>query len=358
MTGLAFPDRLAQARPGSRGAYRLANGRGAVLDGSDPLAAAPWLAVAEVEDVGAEARIRLASSLALEQIEALHGDRFVAEDEIRFDPRDEAVVARRIVRLGALVLKEQPLAVADPSRIAEACALPWSRAGPTGCHGPEPHASSRHGWRWSAARPRTAWPDFGRCGPAGGLEDWLGPHLSGMRRLAIWPDFDLPDILLGLLDHAQRRELDRLAPPHLGVCPAAAQPRSIIRVDPPVLAVKLQELFGLTRTPAIKGGRTQVTLQLLSPAQRPMAVTQDLAGFWATGYPAVRKELRGRYPKHPWPEEPTAAPPTHRTRKAARRCASLVVRGAEHALEDQVDLGQMVVEVEHGGQPRLGRGGR
>ena len=159
------------------------------------------------------------------------------------------------------------------------------------------------------------WPDFGDAALLADLADWLGPRLSGIRRLADLATLDLHAILLGRLDHAQRQALDRLAPLQLGVPSGRTIPVDYT-VDPPVLAVKLQELFGLTRTPAVNGGRTPVTLQLLSPARHPIAVTRDLAGFWSTGYPVVRKELRGRYPKHPWPEDPLAAPPTHRTSKA------------------------------------------
>lgn len=315
VTGLAFPDRLAQARPGSRGAFRLANGRGALLDASDPLAGAPWLAVAELDDSGADARIRLAASLTLEQIEALHGDRFVAEDEVRFDPRDEVVVARRVVRLGALVLKERPLAEADPSRIAAAlCAalatrgidrLPWT--------GAARQLQARVALARREAPDR--WPDFGDAALLAELPDWLGQHLGGRRRMAELATLDLYAILLGRLDHAQRQAMDRLAPLQLGV-PSGRSLAVDYTAEPPVLAVKLQELFGLTRTPAVNGGRTPVMLHLLSPARHPVAITQDLAGFWTTGYPAVRKELRGRYPKHPWPEDPRTAPPTHRTSKA------------------------------------------
>ena len=159
------------------------------------------------------------------------------------------------------------------------------------------------------------WPDLGDAALLEGVHEWLAPHLAGMRRRSQVAALDLGAILLARLDYATRQALDRLAPTHLDVPSGRAIPVDYTR-DPPVLAVKLQEMFGALQTPIVNAGRTKVMLQLLSPARHPVAVTQDLAGFWATGYAHVRRELRGRYPKHPWPEDPLLAPPTHRTRKA------------------------------------------
>jgi ATP-dependent helicase HrpB len=311
---LAYPDRLAQARPGGGGGFRLANGRGARLDPLDPLAREPWLAVAELDDAGAEARIRLAAPLSLAQLEALHGDRFATQDEVRFDPREDAVLARRVTRLGALVVREQPLASPDPARIASAlcaairakglAALPWS----------EPARQLRARVALLRRSDPAGWPDLSDEALLAGLEDWLGPYLDGRRRLAELGGLDLQAILGHQIDHASRRELDRRAPPQIAV-PSGRQVAIDYTADPPVLAVKLQELFGLAATPALDEGRVPLMLQLLSPAQRPVAVTQDLAGFWARTYPEVRKELRGRYPKHPWPDDPLAAVPTARTKR-------------------------------------------
>ena len=312
---LAFPDRIAQARAGTRGMFRLANGRGARLDARDALAGEPWLAVAEVEDEGPEARIRLAASLAEATVEALHGDRITAVEEVRFDPREEAVVARREFRLGSLVLRAQDL---DPTAERIAAAL---------CAGIRLRGVERLPWTETARqlqgrvallrrREPEAWPDLSPTALADGLEDWLSPYLGGRRRLAALADLDLAAILRDRLGHERRRELDRRAPERLSV-PSGRTHAIDYAADPPVLAVKLQELFGLTATPAVDDGRVPLVLHLLSPAQRPLAVTSDLVSFWASGYPAVRRELRGRYPKHPWPEDPMTAPPTHRTAKAA-----------------------------------------
>ncbi|MFZ1429454.1 MAG: ATP-dependent helicase HrpB [Geminicoccaceae bacterium] len=316
VTGLAFPDRLGQARGGGRGTFRLANGRGAVLDPIDPLARQSWLAVAELEDTGAEARIRLAAPITPSQLEELHGERFTTEDEVWFDPREEAVVARRVVRLGTLVIKSQEDVKVDPERIVSVLCdtlgaqgidrLPWTDA-------------ARQLQARVALLRRTEperWPDLGDAALLEGRHEWLGPHLTGMRRWSQVAAIDLRAILLARLDHATRQALDRLAPTHLDVPSGRAIPVDYTS-DRPVLAVKLQEMFGALQTPTINSGRTKVILQLLSPARQPVAITQDLAGFWATGYALVRKELRGRYPKHPWPEDPLLAPPTHRTRKAS-----------------------------------------
>jgi ATP-dependent helicase HrpB len=318
VASLALPDRLAQSRPDRAGAFRLANGRGASLDPADPLAGEAWLAVADLEDSGAEARIRLAAALSFAQLEMLHGDRFSDDTEIRFDPREEAVIARRVIRLGALVIKEQPPLDADPASVAAVLAeavrargldrLPWSDAA---------RQLQARVALLRRADPQ-AWPDLSDAGLLAGLADWLGPELFGLRRLSEVAGLDLHAILLRRLDHAQRQALERLAPAQLAV-PTGRRHAVDYTADPPVLAVKLQELFGLAATPTVNGGRTPVTLRMLSPAQRPVAVTADLAGFWRTGYPAVRKELRGRYPKHPWPEDPLTVPPTHRARAAAPR---------------------------------------
>lgn len=315
VTGLAFPDRLAQSRGGGSGSFRLANGRGAVLDPLDPLARQAWLAVAELEDSGAEARIRLAAPITPGQLEELHGHRFTSEDEVWFDPREEAVVARHVVRLGALVIKSREDPKVDPERIATVlCAalgaqgidrLPWTDAAR--------QLQARLALVRRAEPDR--WPDFSDAALLSELSEWLGPHLSGMRRRAQVADIDLHAVLLARLDHAARQALDRLAPTRIEV-PSGRSIAVDYLSDPPVLAVKLQEMFGALQTPTVNRGRTRLTLQLLSPAGHPVALTQDLPSFWATGYASVRKDLRGRYPKHPWPEDPLLARPTHRTRHA------------------------------------------
>ncbi|MFO1048196.1 MAG: ATP-dependent helicase HrpB [Geminicoccaceae bacterium] len=311
---LAFPDRIAQARAGGRGSFLLANGRGARLDRAGSLASERWLAVAELDDTGAEARIRLAAPLSQADLETLHAARIVESDEIELDSRSETVLARQVRRIGAIHLSERPF---TPNSGQVAAVL---------CEAVRERGLERLPWADAARQLRgrvellrriepDGWPDFSAAGLAAGLEGWLGPHLLGLRRLAEVDRLDLAAILRARLGRDRERNLARRAPERLAV-PSGRMHSIDYMVDPPVLAVKLQELFGLTASPAIDGGRVRLVLHLLSPAQRPLAVTSDLAGFWATGYPAVRKELRGRYPKHPWPEDPMVAAPTHRTKRA------------------------------------------
>ena len=311
---LAFPDRIALGRVDGRGSFLLANGRGARLDRAESLASERWLAVAELDDTGAEARIRLAAALSQAELEMLHADRIGETDEIELDSRKEAMLARRVRRLGAIVLSERPL-TPDPGQLAAAL-----------CEAVRERSLERLAWTDAARQLRgrvellrraepEGWPDFSPAGLSAGLEDWLVPHLLGLRRLSEVDRLDLAAILRTRLGQDRERDLARRAPERLTVPSGRTHPIDYT-VDPPVLAVKLQELFGLVASPAIDGGRVPLALHLLSPAQRPLAITGDLAGFWATGYPAVRKELRGRYPKHPWPEDPLAAAPTHRTKRA------------------------------------------
>ena len=312
VVGLAFPDRLAQARPGVRGSFRLSNGRGARLDAHEPLAQAGWLAVAEIED-GQEGRIRLAAATDLATLERLQGERFRTVEVVAWDAREQVVRARRELRLGALLIREQALASPDPGQVAAAL-----------CAGIRARGLQALSWSDGAGRLRDRmaflarlepgrWPAVGNAELLARLEGWLAPWLAGRRRLAELQDLDLAAILGRMLDPALRRELERRAPATVTV-PTGRQVAVDYAADPPALAVRLQELFGLAATPAVDEGRVPLSLQLLSPAQRPIAVTRDLATFWAGGYAAVRKEMRGRYPKHPWPEDPLAAPPTARAK--------------------------------------------
>ena len=276
--------------------------------------------MADLEDSGAEARIRLAASLTFAQLEALHGARFTDEAEVRFEPRQEAVVARRVIRLGALVIKQQPLLDADPVRIGAELAeairargidrLPWSEAA---------RQLQARVALLRRADP-TAWPDLGDPALSAGVADWLAPELVGLRRLSEVAGLDLSAILLRRLNNAQRQALDRLAPAQLAV-PSGRRHSVDYTTDPPVLAVKLQELFGFAATPTVNGGRTPVTLRMLSPAQRPVAVTADWPG---SGARATRRCARSSrpLPKHPWPKEPLTAPASHRARAAAPRSGS------------------------------------
>jgi ATP-dependent helicase HrpB len=313
---LAYPDRIAQRRPGAPGQFRLSNGSGAELPPADPLAAEEFLAVAELDGERRVARIFLAAPLARAEIEADFADAIESVDRIAWDSREQAVLARRQERLFALVLKDEPLAAPPPERVAAAmiegirelglAALPWR---------PEAAALRQRVLFLRRLEGEDRWPDLADAALLAELEDWLGPYLGGITRRAQLDRLDLLDILRARLTREQQQALDRLAPTHIEVPSGSRLPVDYGAGEVPVLAVRLQELFGARDTPAIAGGRVKLLLHLLSPAGRPLQVTRDLGGFWQGSYPAVRSEMRGRYPKHPWPEDPLAAAPTARAKR-------------------------------------------
>ncbi|MGE0151655.1 MAG: ATP-dependent helicase HrpB [Reyranellaceae bacterium] len=313
LLAFAYPDRIARRRPGGEPRYRLANGRGAALDAADALAGEKYIAVADLDGAGAEGRIFMAGALdeaALRQHFAAHIER---RDTVEWDEQQQKVLAAQQERLGALVLSEKPLA--KPSRAAIATALLQA----VRQHGLGALAfdESVQTLRWRVAMLRRVfgedWPDLSDAALLARLEEWLPVDQAGS--LAALRQLDHAGALRNLLPWEQQRALDRLAPTHLEV-PSGSRIR-IDYADPaqPVLAVKLQEMFGLAQTPAIADGRVKLSLHLLSPAGRPLQVTGDLAGFWRSSYAEVRKEMRGRYPRHPWPEDPLAAPPTARAKR-------------------------------------------
>ena len=316
LLAFAYPDRIGQRRGGS-GRFLLSGGRGAFLADVQPLSQAPCLVAAELDAGEREARIFLAAPLARENLEAHFADRIETRDVVRWDAREGAVVARRERRLGALLLEESRLAAPDPDQLRAALleglraagpqALPWSKA----ASGLRERAEfvRRH---LGSAEPD--WPALDDAALVDGLEDWLVPWLGGVTRLAQLGSVDLYAALAARLGHERVRRLESLAPTHLSVPSGSRIPVDYSDPDAPGLSVRLQEVFGLTETPRVAGGRVPLTISLLSPAQRPVQVTRDLESFWQRGYAEVRKELKGRYPKHYWPEDPHTATPTHRVR--------------------------------------------
>ncbi|MFN3596170.1 MAG: ATP-dependent helicase HrpB [Rubricoccaceae bacterium] len=317
LLALAYPERVAQrqAETAAGVRYRLRSGRSALVPAASPLAGAPFLALGDVDERPGGARVFLAAPLAAEEVESLFGTDVQTEDEVGWDAAAGAVRARRRTTLGALVLREAPLADPAPAAMAEALMAGLRAAGPAAL-----------GWSREAARLRQRlafmhhhagppWPDVSDDALMASLEVWLGPYLAGLRRLADVQRIDLGARLLDTVPWPERAELDRLAPGHLVVPSGSRLPLDYADPEAPVLAVRLQEVFGLERTPAVLGGRVPVVLHLLSPAGRPVQVTRDLASFWDAGYFDVRKDLRGRYPRHPWPDDPRAAPPTARARR-------------------------------------------
>jgi ATP-dependent helicase HrpB len=310
----AYPDRIGQRRPGAAGRFLLANGRGAFFPALEPLSSADWIAAAELDGERQEARIFLAAACDLQTIEEdfQHGLR--REDTIQWDRRTQSVRAERALKLGALTLKSLPAADADPSKISAALITGIRDAG-LECL---PWTPGLRRWQERVLFAKRimeaeSWPDVSDAALLAALEDWLGPHLDGITRLGGLKRIDLGKALSGFLAWDQVRRLDELAPTHIEV-PSGSRIRVDYAGEIPVLAVRVQEMFGCSDTPRIACGRQPVTLRLLSPAGRPVQVTQDLAGFWAGSYQQVRKEMRGRYPKHPWPEDPLNAPPTRRAK--------------------------------------------
>ena len=309
---LAYPDRVARRRPGGRGSFLLANGRGAALRDSDPLAGANYLAIAETDDAGREARILAAAPLDEATLEAVLGDRIAWVETVAWDAAEQAVTARRQRRLGALVLADAALPNPDPAAVAAALLEGVRRLGLDALPWRDGAVALRRRVGFARTLEGEAWPDWSDAALMETLEQWLGPHLSGMRRRGDLDRLDLAQILA--LDWERQRALDALAPATIPI--PSGRRAALDYADPaqPVLAVKLQEMFGQAETPRVGGGRVPVAIHLLSPAGRPLQVTRDLAGFWAGSYAEVRKDMRGRYPRHPWPDDPLAAPATARAK--------------------------------------------
>jgi ATP-dependent helicase HrpB len=305
----AYPDRIARRR--APGSYRLANGRGALLDQTEPLAASAWLVAAELDDRGADGRVRLAAAVLPDDLPDA-GRREVTVVEL--EGPSGRVVAKRAVMLGAIVLSarhDEPDSEQAAALLAQTLAprLPALVAATP--------AAERLRRRVMLLRrlddEQSALPDLSDEGLVGDASAILAGWLDGLRSLRAAEALDWHAVLSARLDHAARLRLDALLPTHW-TTPAGTRHAIDYGSDPPVLAVRLQEMFGAPHGPVLAKGRIACVLHLLSPAQRPAAITSDLAGFWRTGWPDTRKELRGRYPKHFWPEDPACAQATARVR--------------------------------------------
>lgn len=313
LVALAYPDRIAKRR-GPRGQFLLASGRGAQMEESDALAAEDFLAVADLDGAQANARIHRAAPLMRVEIETHFAPHIETQRRLEWDPRLEAVAAYEERRLGAIRLDETPLKDHTPDEARTAmiagirqmglAALPWDEA------------ATNLRLRIAFLRrvlPDGNWPNWSDAALLDGLDDWLGPALEGMTRRSHLARLDLLMILHESLDWKARQTLDRLAPTHISV-PSGSSIAIDYSGEEPVLAVRLQELFGLREGPRIADGRVPLLLHLLSPARRPVQVTRDLASFWTNTYAAVKKDLKGQYPKHHWPDDPLAAQPTARAK--------------------------------------------
>lgn len=311
LLAFAYPDRIARKR--ENGKYLLSGGRGAVLANGQPLSHEQWLVITDVDDVGADSRIRLAAAVSYDELaEHLHSEMLV-ETLIYWDKESQSVRGRVRKKLGALLLEETPLnrppsdrvlgALLEGIRVEGLELLPWTRAAR---QLQERSIFIRH--------YDPSWPDLTDENLLDTLEGWLAGYTDGMRGRSDLQRLNLKDILESILSWEQRRELDELAPTHWTVPSGSRIPIDYSDINAPSLAVRLQELFGLPESPRIAGGRAPLTLHLLSPAQRPVQVTRDLASFWSNTYFEVRKDLKGRYPKHYWPDNPLEAEATRRVK--------------------------------------------
>jgi len=315
LAALAYPDRIARRREGSTDRYQLANSRGARLKPGDPLMNQDWLAVAHLDAGVSEGRIWLAAPVNPADLATHLAARLSTVAEVYWDERQAAVIARQEQRLGALALHSTLLTEVEPEARRQAMlmgvrqmgldCLPWT---------PELRDWQARVLSLRCWLPDEEWPDVSDAWLMEHLADWLEPWLEGVSRREHLARLNLTTALHSRLDHRQRMRLEELAPTHLSVPSGSRIRLRYLPGESPVLAVKLQELFGMADTPRIAGGRIPVTLHLLSPAQRPIQVTQDLRGFWERTYGEVKKELKGRYPKHPWPDDPWTAVPTRRAR--------------------------------------------
>jgi len=313
MLALAFPEHIGKAR-GAPGQFLLANGRGANLDAAHPLARSPFLVAAELSGSAASTRILLAAAADEADVSAAAGKRIRETDEIEFDQSLSALRSRRVRRLDAIVLANEPLPVMPNEETARLLAdgitklglgrLPWSKA--------QIQFRQRVGFLRAAGGEE--WPDLADEALAKTAGEWLAPYLNGKTKLSEIGADDLGAALDALLPWTLKRRLEEEAPTHFEAPTGNRHAIDYETAGAPALHIRVQELFGLTHHPSIAGGKLPLTLHLLSPAHRPLQITRDLPGFWNGSWAAVKAEMKGRYPRHPWPDDPASAVPTSRAK--------------------------------------------
>ncbi|MFC5355331.1 ATP-dependent helicase HrpB [Azospirillum himalayense] len=322
LVALAYPDRIGQRRPGgstggAAAQYRLSNGRGAYFQDAEPLSAEDWLAVADLDGAARESRIFLAAPLTLAELEEAFAEHIRSETVVAWDGREQTVLARRRRMLFALALEDKRLPNPPAEAIAAAMLEGIREMGLTAL----PWTDELRKWQtrvlFLRRREGEEWPDVSDTALLETMEEWLAPFLNGASRRAHLDRVELGNALRGLLPWAMQQRLDKEAPTHVEV-PSGSRIPIDYSGDEPVLAVRLQEMFGLAETPRIAGERVPLLLHLLSPARRPVQVTRDLASFWANAYKAVKADLKGQYPKHYWPDNPLEAEPTARAKPRGR----------------------------------------
>jgi ATP-dependent helicase HrpB len=312
MLAFAFPDRVARNR--GNGTFVLANGRGAAVDQASALARSPYIAVAELTGTAASGRILLAAPILQSDIELRFADQIESADEIAFDRASMALRARRKRTLHAITLSEAPMALTPSAETARVLADGLTAVGLDKLAWSKPLKQWRDRVMFLRKAEGDDWPDLSDNALAAQRENWLVPALFDKTSLKEFSAGDLSDALMTLLPWELRARLEREAPTHF-----EAPTGTMLAIDyeaeqGPTIAVRLQELFGLTTHPSLAKGAVPLVLELLSPAHRPVQVTRDLPGFWRGSYAAVRSDLRGRYPRHPWPEDPASAMPTRRVK--------------------------------------------
>lgn len=308
----AYPDRIAQAR-GAPGAFRLANGRGGQIEAHETLARAEFIVAGDLQGAAQNARITLAADLDRADLEADFAAHITEETEVRFDPATDSVKARRIRRYQKLILSDKPVERPDPALVASALLAGIRQKG----LGALPFSKQAQQLRARAGFARAAdpsWPDLSDEALLASLEDWLLPSLVGKRSLASLTAADIAEAFDGLIDWNAKQRLDQLAPTHFAAPSGSHVPIDYDSENGPTLSIRVQELFGLDKHPSIAGGRVGLLVELLSPAHRPIQLTRDLPGFWRGSWRDVKSDLKGRYPKHPWPDDPLSAPATSRAK--------------------------------------------
>lgn len=320
LLALAYPDRISRRRSRGNTGYKMATGRGGRLFDHDPLASSEWLVAASLDAGRRDGRIFLAASIEQVEVEELLQNELVEQEEVFWDSSTHTVISRRCVRLGELIVSEKKNLAPDPAAVQGALLtgirelgldiLNWTPAARL----LQARAGCLREWQ-----PENNWPDFSDQALLDTLEQWLGPYLHGLKNIKGCGGLNIKKILLARLDYKHQQQLERDAPTHIRV-PSGSKVKLQYQVgQSPVLAVRLQEMFGLAETPTVCRGKIQILLHLLSPARRPVQVTRDLRGFWDSSYFEVRKELKGRYPKHHWPEKPWQAQATARVKRRVKK---------------------------------------
>ncbi len=313
MLALAFPDRIARQR-GAPGQYVLANGRGAGVEPSDALARHDMLVVAEITGKASSARILLAAPLPEEELDDIAGDRLVTADEVSFDVAAKALRARRVTRLGAIIFKSETRAVASGPEAAAALAAGAASIGIDKLNWTKHQLQMRDRVGFLRAAEGEEWPDLSDRALAESVQDWLAPFIEGQTSIAAISAEMLGNALASLLSYQLQRRLETEAPTHFEAPTGNHHAIDYESEGAPILAIRVQELFGLKDHPAIAEGKLPLTLHLLSPAHRPIQITRDLPGFWKGSWASVKADMKGRYPRHPWPDDPAGAMPTARAK--------------------------------------------